>query len=478
MPDLSVSVVRLTDAELGLNQSSTPPLTRFLHGFMSLELRKFVEMARPTWTLGHRLLWGPRAHFYSPNTTQLNHKLPFMSRNNAFYVGDDDAGAGPLAALMAQDKAFYRNQSGQPMWQWDAGYQLEQAPFFETLRRLATAIGIEVQDDTLADVTQNETGVTGLVLGSGKTVTADLYIDATEARSLLLGGALKEPFVSYKSSLMCDRMIVGDWNRTHEPLHPYVTCETMDAGWCWQIELQHKIDRGYVYASSFLTDEQAEQEFRRKCPGVASIRHVQFANGRYERGWVKNVVAIGAAEGFVEPLASTELGIVAARSQLLSEIFIETGRRIPSAQVKLYNRHHARLWDGVRRFLALHYKFNTRFETPFWQAARKDVDVAGAETIVEYYRQCGPSSLWGPMLIDPVDIFGPGGYLALFVGQNVPTRVKYEPNMHEKAAWEAEVQKYRAAAHGGVGVAEALAAAVVPPPAQANVPHSLVGSHV
>ena len=394
MPDLEVKVIRLTDAEPGLNLSASPPLTRFLHGFLSLDLKRFVEQMRPVWTLGHRMIWGPRGHFYSPNTSQLNQKLPYMPRNNAFYVGDDADGVGPLSALMAHDKAFFRAQNGQPAWHWDSGYQLDTALVLAGLQRFAQAIGIEVIEDTLANVNQDETGVSGLVLGSGATVTADLYVDASEARSLLLGKALKEPFVSYKSSLMCDRMVVGNWTRSYEAVHPYVTCETMEAGWCWQMELQNKIDRGYVYSSAFISDDQAEAEYRRKCPEVQSVRaRCSLPVGGTKRGWVKNVVAVGAAEAFVEPLASTELGIVAARSQLLSEILIETGRQVPAAQIKLYNRHYTRLWDNVRRYLALNYKFNTRLETTFWQAARKDVDITGGETIVEYYRQCGPSSL-------------------------------------------------------------------------------------
>jgi tryptophan halogenase len=462
MPDLQVQVVRLKDAEPVLNQASSPPLTRFLHGFLSLDLRRFVELVRPTWTLGQRMIWGPRGHFFSPYTSQLNNKMPYMSRNNAFYVGDDADGVGAISALMANDKAFFRAQNGQPAWQWDTGYQLDTETFYAALQKLSRAIGIEVLEDTLENVNQDDAGVTGLVLGSGATVAADLYVDASEARSLLLGKALNEPFVSYKSSLPCDRMVVGEWTRSYEAIHPYVTCETMESGWCWQLELQHRIDRGYVYSSSFISDEQAEAEFRRKCPEVLKVRKVEFASGRYERGWVKNVVGVGAAEAFVEPLANTELGIVAARSQLLSEILIEANRQVPAAQVKLYNRHYARMWDSVRRYLALNYKFNTRLETPFWQAARKDVDITGAETIIEYYRQCGPSSLWAPLLIDAVDIFGAAGYLTLFVGMKVPTRAKYDVNPQEKSAWDSEVQKFKAAARAGVGIAEALAAAVAP----------------
>jgi tryptophan halogenase len=291
-------------------------------------------------------------------------------------------------------------------------------------------------------------------------------------RSLLLGETLKEPFVSFKKSLACDRILSSQWERTDEPLHPYTTCQTMDSGWCWQVELEKKISRGYVYSSVFATDEQAEEEFRRKNPKAGPVRVSKYAVGRYERGWVKNVMAIGNSEGFVEPLHSTALGVIAARCQLLSEILVESNRQVPAAHVRLYNRHHGRIWDGARRVLAIQYKFNSSLRTPFWEMCRRDLDLAGAEPMVEYYRQCGPNSVWGPLLTDPVDPFNASAYLSIMVGQKLPTRVTYEASAHERAIWDAEQQRYRSMAMQGLSVAEALAA--LPPYQSTQTTHPAV----
>ena len=108
------------------------------------------------------------------------------------------------------------------------------------------------------------------------------------------------PFKSYADALYCDRAVIAGWPRTDELIKPYTLAETMDAGWCWQIEHETFINRGYVYSSSFITDDAAREEFLRKNPKIATEpRVVKFRSGRYQAMWQGNVVGIGNASGFV-----------------------------------------------------------------------------------------------------------------------------------------------------------------------------------
>ena len=209
---------------------------------------------------------------------------------------------------MTHNQVFPRRPDGLPHITRDPAYHIENEHFVTFLEQYATKLGIQIMDDTVVEVKQNERGIAGLLLASGQTVAADLYVDSSGFRSVLLGKALGEPFRSFKASLFCERAVVGGWQRSEEPIKPYTTAETMNAGWCWQIEHEHRINRGYVYSPDFISDDEAEQEFRAKNPKVGSTRIVKFVSGRYERAWVKNVVAIGNAGGFVEPLESTSLG--------------------------------------------------------------------------------------------------------------------------------------------------------------------------
>src|SRR5262249_35835047 len=159
-------------------------------------------------------------------------------------------------------------------------------------------------------VEQDEHCITGLKLASGRSRDADLYVDCSGFRSVLLSEALGEPFVNFSSTLYCDRALAGGWDRTTERIKPYTTAETLDAGWCWQTEHPNRIIRGYVYSSAFISDEDAEREFRSKNPKIEKARLLKFPSGRYRNSWVKNVVAIGNASGFVEPLEATSLHVI------------------------------------------------------------------------------------------------------------------------------------------------------------------------
>jgi tryptophan halogenase len=386
---------------------------------------------------------------------QLDLRYRGFSKVIGYYSGDT-LDFGRLSALMTRNRVFLRLPDGRPNYNRDPAYHLQNVLFVAYLEHYARRQGVEILDDTVLDVPQNDAGVAGLVLASGTTLTADLYVDCSGFKSLLLGKTLGEPFVSYKSSLFCNRAVIGPWERTDEPIKPYTTAETMNAGWCWQIEHEDRVDRGYVYSADFLSDDEAEREFRQKNPKAGPTRVVKFVSGRHERAWVKNVVAIGNASSFVEPLESTAVGVLCLDSFALAESLADSDRVVRPSQVRLYNYRGALMVDLVRRFLAVHYKFNTRLETPFWRAARADVDLAGAEEYVEFYKENGPSTLWRQLILDGRDPFGFEGYLSMMIGMDVPYRRTYTIPESEQRAWTDLYRRWQADADQALTVEETL----------------------
>jgi tryptophan halogenase len=234
----------------------------------------------------------------------------------------------------------------------------------------------------------------------------------------------------------------------------------MDSGWCWQIEHEHWINRGYVYSSRFISDDAALQELVRKNPkvieGGRQPRIVKFPSGRYARMWVGNVVAIGNASGFVEPLEATALATITVQCRSLAFTLFECMGNVTPSLIALYNKLICESWDEIRDFIALHYKFNTKLQTPFWQACLNDTDLAGAGPLVDFFQENGPTAIHEATLLRQASIFGMEGYLTMLVGQKVPYRAPYQPSATQWHRWQLHRTECMAIAQGGFTVKEAL----------------------
>ncbi|MEX2138785.1 MAG: tryptophan halogenase family protein [Pirellulales bacterium] len=457
---LNVTVVRSKEiGVIGVGEGSTVGFPRYLHTYLAIEPAEFYRLAQPTWKLGLRFIrWGPRERFHYSFAIAYTLQWQMLRKPPGYYCDEEADYANLHMALMSEDRVFLRGPQGLPRVTHDFSYHIENRHFVDFLEGHAARLGIVLIDDTVEHVRQNEHGVSSLRLASGREVAADLYVDSSGFASVLLGRTLDEPYLSFRSTLFCDRAVVGGWERTDEVIKPYTSVETMDAGWCWQIDHEHRINRGYVYASSFISDDEAEREFRAKNPQVGPTRVVHFKSGRHERGWVKNVVAIGNSCGFVEPLEATSLGAIGTEAALLVETLIDSDFAPGESQIKHFNRAMAMSWDNIRRFLAIHYRFNTRLDTPFWRACRADTDLAGAEEIVEFYQENGPSHHGRVMLLNQLDQFTIDGWLALLVGMRVPHRRKFAPSDAERSEWRRIGEHFKQQAQGAMTVKEALQA--------------------
>jgi tryptophan halogenase len=468
LPEMRVRVVRSPDiGVIGVGEGTTAAFPRHFFEYLKLNPKDFYAGAEPTWKLGIRFLWGPRTEFYYTFAKEYEQRSPELRRNVGFYHDDQTQWVGPVSALMSHDKAFQRKPDGTPHFHNAHAFHIENHKLVEHLERTARTFGVEVLDGNVTSVETGPTvmagtedlGVIALLLASGERIVADLYVDASGFRSELLGRALKEPQRDYDKSLFCERAIIGGWPRTNEPIRPYTVAETMDAGWCWQIEHENWINRGYVYSSKFISDEAALAELRRKNPQIANEpRLVKFRSYRNERFWVGNVVGIGNASGFVEPLEATALQVICVQTSTLADGLADSLGEPTRTMVDFYNRYNTEQWDDIRDFLAVHYKYNTRLDTEFWQACRNDTELCGAEPVVQYYRENGPSALLTGILLHPTNSFGLEGYLALLVGQKVPHEKPYYPSPAEQKAWRDRLAGFGKQAQQAMTVKECLEA--------------------
>lgn len=459
LPQLSIRVLRSPDIGIiGVGEGTTLAFPRHFFEYLKLKPQQFFEQAEPTWKLGIRFLWGAHREFYYTFSYEFQQRLPELARNNGFFFRHETPWSGTVSAFMARDRAFPKRADGSPQFHNNHAYHIENQKLVGWLESVAHSLGIEIIDATVtAELGDN--GIRCLRIPDGTEFQADLYVDASGFRSELLGRALQEPFISYTDALFCDRAVIGGWHRTDEPIKPYTTAETMDSGWCWQIEHETFINRGYVYSSNHISDDHALQEFLTKNPKVSNNpRVVKFRSGRYARNWVGNVVGVGNSVGFVEPLEATALQVICVEASTLADSLVDCLCEPTPTLKELYNRYNAQAWDDIRDFLAVHYKFNTRLDTPFWLACRHDTQLHGAQFLVDFYLENGPSVVAGAQLLHPSNSFGMDGYLALLVGQGVPHAKPYQPSPTEQRIWETKLSLWAQEADRGLDVKQCLSA--------------------
>src|SRR3954467_3211692 len=160
LPHLDVTVIRSKEiGVIGVGEGSTPTLTSFLHGYLRVGLRRFIEVARPTWKLGLKFLWGPRPHFYYPFGPGLDTKLRNLPKAVGFFCRDDIEDATPISAMMARDKVFPRGPDGGPQMHPNVAYHFENENFVRFLEASAEALGVRLLDETVLEAPRTDAGI-------------------------------------------------------------------------------------------------------------------------------------------------------------------------------------------------------------------------------------------------------------------------------------------------------------------------------
>jgi tryptophan halogenase len=452
-PGLQVTVIESSTIPIiGVGEATTTLMPPFLHHQLGLDVVDLYREVRPTWKLGIKFDWGLPGDYYFT--------YPFGPADPVdAYRHDGDTRTQSLTSLlMAADRTpIVRDAAGEVRSLLPAtklAYHLHNAPFVTYLARHAALAGIEHLDALVDVVASPDLGrVESLRTRDGRELRFDLYIDASGFASQLLGKSLGSPFQSFASSLFCDRAVVADVPQRGGVVEPYTTAQTMNHGWCWKIPVEGVDHRGYVHASAFVSEADAIAEMRARNPGMGDTWTVRFRSGRHADFWKGNVVAIGNAYGFVEPLESTALHMV-----IIELSYLVAGLEAAGAgplDVTEINRRVGAHWDYLRWFLALHYKFNHKLDTDFWRECRARVDVSGIEGTIARFQERGPwqrASEVDGLVGDPA--FGASGLLMMLLGQKVDAPVA--PSAITPEAWAARVAAQRAVVARACPQAEAL----------------------
>ena len=280
--------------------------------------------------------------------------------------------------------------------------------------------GIQRTEGKVVEVeTDPETGfVTSVKMENGDTHTADLFIDCSGFRGLLIEQTLKTGYEDWSHWLPCNSAVTVACESVR-PLTPYTRATARPAGWQWRIPLQSRIGNGHVFCSNYMSADEATSILLNNLDGppIGEPRHLRFVTGRRSRVWNKNVIAVGLSAGFIEPLESTSIHLIQTALTRLIRLF--PNQVFDEADAEEYNRLTAIEFEQVRDFIILHYTLNRR-EEEFWRYLRT-MDLPDS-----LERKMRLFEANGRIFRDNNELFSESGWLQVMLGQGLEPR-GYDP---------------------------------------------------
>lgn len=254
-------------------------------------------------------------------------------------------------------------------------------------------------------------------------VPFDFYVDCSGFASLLTQRVLKVPFVDKSHQILTDTALVQQVPADpDDEIPPYTLAVAHEAGWIWDIPVTHRRGTGFVYASAHMSESRALECYARHLgvsPDALSPRKIPMKIGYRQQFWFQNCVALGLAQGFVEPLEATSILVTDFSASLLSRNFPRFGEDAQALR-RGYNEAVTTTWERVIDFVQLHYHLSDRGDSAFWLENRHDAHLS--ETLRE---RLGRWAIRHPQKNDftsRFDLFDVDNHLYVLYGMRFATR--------------------------------------------------------
>lgn len=374
--------IRLIESEdigtVGVGEATIPQIQLF-NKFLDLDEDEFVRKTQGTFKLGIQFVnWHTIGEKYihafgdvgkDIESIQFYHYwLKMSQKGKASALGDYT-----ISGVASDEGKFMRpiDAGNSPLSNIAYAFHFDAGLYAKFLREYAEQRGVVRTEGKVVNTEINPTTgfIEAVILESGERVEADLFVDCSGFRGLLIEQALHTGYEDWTHWLPCDRAWAVPCESAAK-LTPYTRSTAHSAGWQWRIPLQHRIGNGHVFSSKFMSEDEARSILLNNLDGkpLAEPRMLKFVTGKRKQFWNKNCVAIGLASGFMEPLESTSIHLVQAAIARLLNFF--PNKNFDQEDIDEFNRQSHFEFDRIRDFLILHYHATERTDSDFWNYCR------------------------------------------------------------------------------------------------------------
>lgn len=422
--DKRVEIVLVESDEIGIvgvGEATIPPLVAF-NNMVGIDEDEFLAASQGTFKLGIEFCdWGAIGdryfHPFGP------HGQDFRGVHfHQLYLREAQRRAMPdirewsMSGVAAELGRFGRPSPDAriPLSQLAFAFHFDASLYGQFLRRHSERKGVQRIEGKIVDcVMDGASGnVASATLEDGRSVDGDLFIDCSGFRGLLIEQKLETGYEEWSRWLPCDRAAAVQ-SKLATPPEPFTRSTARPAGWQWRIPLQHRMGNGLVYSSAHLEREGAEALLLENLEAdpLTQPRHLGFTAGRRRLTWNANVVSLGLASGFIEPLESTSIHLVQVGISKLLALFPD--KRFNPAERDEYNRQIKDIFEDIRDFIVLHYKATKRSDSDFWNYCR---------TMEVPDKLAAKLELWrskGRIFREGAELFGTPSWVAVLLGQGI-----------------------------------------------------------
>ncbi len=453
-PDYRITLIESEQIGIvGVGEATVPHIKAF-NNLLGINEAEFVRHTQGSFKLGIEFAdWQrPGTSYVHGFGTEIGHPLGLLPFQQYWFKQALAGKARPLGAYTLNTVAAKRDRfmtsatdvpPNSPLANIAYAYHFDAALYAGFLRRYAEQRGVTRREGIVEEVHLHpESGdVRAVRLASGETIAGDLFIDCSGFRGLLIEQALHTGYHDFSHWLPCDRALAVPCAKVGPPT-PYTRATARAAGWQWRIPLQHRTGNGYVYCSTHISDDEAAATLLANLdgPALADPRPLRFVTGRRKQVWNRNVIALGLASGFMEPLESTSIHLVQSGISKLLELFPREG--ISPVLVRRYNERIAFEFDRIRDFLLLHYHATERDDSAFWRHCRSMPITPELQETLDLFRDSGRFYRNGD------EMFAEISWVQVMVGQGILPRA-YHPLVDQVP--QADLERFMASVEQTIG---------------------------
>lgn len=413
---------------VGVGEATIPHFVDF-NKLLQIDEAELLSQVQGTFKLGINFLnWGKQGDSYFHPFGAYGYQVDGVSFHQIWQKFRKAGDPRPLhvfnaETMSAMHRKFMKTGTGhrEDLPPINYAYHLDAGRYARFLRQYSESRGVVRQEGKVSDVTLNtETGfVDSITLQDGMIFPGELFIDCTGFRGLLIEQALQSGYEDWTHWLPCDRAVAIPSAGTGAPL-PYTKATAHSAGWQWQVPLQTRNGNGHVYCSEHMEDDEALDILMNNIEGevLGDPNFLRFVTGHRKKFWNKNVVAIGLAAGFMEPLESTSIHLISTGVMKLMSLLSLDG--ITPVQEESFNRLTLKEYVRIRDFLILHYNATTRDDSEFWNYCRTMSIPDTLKEKMEVFRHNGQ------VFREEDELFTETSWVAVMMGQGV-TPQSYNP---------------------------------------------------